>query len=251
MYSGNVLKSYQVHIGIPYQIKQKQEIMPAVEEKKADNAVNENKAAENIIENARREAEKIINAAKMQADSILGSASETVARKAQEAEQRAMEEGYKRGEALAKQHYQNLIDEAEDFKQKAKELYDSTVSGLEGEIVETIIQIARKVIGTELTQNRDVIVGLVRTALSAASPTDSVSVSVSGEDYEHVSENKERILEGFKGIRDLDVVKDNTLKKGECIVDTGFGIIDSSIETQFQAVEETLRELAGEDRKTE
>ena len=133
------------------------------------------------------------------------SASEKVARHVKEAEQKAREEGYRHGEFLAKKHYEGLICEAEELRQKAKELHDNTISGLESEIVELIIQITKKVVGTELLQNRDVILGLIRTELSAVSSTEKIEICVCAEDFEYVVENKERYLEGIKGIRDFEI----------------------------------------------
>lgn len=255
MYNGysSVLKSYQINMGIPYQVRvkqQKQETAPVEIEEKVPVAENE-PSAEDILENARKEAEKIINEAKLKADLILNSVHEEVAVRVKEAEEKAREDGYKHGESLARQHYQSLISEAEELKQKAKELHDNTISGLEDEIVEIIIQVAKKVIGTELSQNRDVILGLIRTALSATSPTEKITIYVCADDYDYVIGNKDRIAEGLKGIRGFEIIKDNTLKKGECIVDTGFGTVDSSIETQLHAVESTLRELLGQFDKEE
>lgn len=245
IYSSNVLKKYQVQMGMPYQVRQQQAAPPADNTEKVE-AVENLPTKEDIIETARKEAEKIINAAKLQADLILSSAHDEVAARVSEAEQQAKEEGYEYGESLAREHYQSLISEAEELKQKAKELYDNTFLCLETDIVEIILQVARKVIGTELVQNQDVVLGLVRTAISAASSSDKISICVCADDYDYVIENKDKVLEGFKGIRDYEIVKDNSLKKGECLVNTGFGTVDSSIETQLQAVEHTLRELLGQ-----
>lgn len=246
-YSSNVLKNYQVNIGVPYQVKvkQKQETV-SFEDTKKDAVAEKKPTADEVLENARKEAEKIINEAKLNAEFILESASEKVARHVKEAEQKAREEGYRHGEFLAKKHYEGLICEAEELRQKAKELHDNTISGLESEIVELIIQITKKVVGTELLQNRDVILGLIRTALSAVSSTEKIAICVGAEDFDYVVENKERVLEGIKGIRDFEIKKDSTLKKGECYIDTGFGTVDSSLEIQLQAVESTLRELLGQ-----
>lgn len=247
-YSRNVLKSYQINMGMPYQVKIRQkEAVPSdnrIEEKAVP--VEEKPSADEILENARKEAEKIINEARIKAESILNSASAAVAARVKEAEEKAKEEGYIHGEALARKHYQSLINEAEELKQKAREIHDNTIAGLEAEIVDLIIQISRKVIGTELTQNREVILGLIRNALSAASLADRVLIHVSDEDYDFVAENKDRVTEGIKGIRGFEIVRDNSLKKGECLVDTGFGTVDSSIDIQLRTMEKTLRELLGE-----
>jgi len=253
-FSRNVLKSYRVNMGMPYQVtvKQKKAVPPENNENTEKAAPAEKKLTEEeILENARKEAEKIINEARLKAESILNSANATVAAMAKEAEEKAREEGFKNGEALAWKQYQGLINEAEELKRAAKEIHDSTIAGLESEIVEIIIQTAKKIVGTELTQNKDVVLGLIRNAISAASLADKICIHVSDEEYDYVVNNKERLLEGIKGIRDFEIIRDNSLKKGECIVDTGFGTVDSSIDTQLNAMEKALREILGETDSTD
>lgn len=232
-------------MGVPYQVKvQQKETEPA---ETAEKVIHEEKkiTADDILEDARKEAEKIINDARLKAESILNSASAKAEVRFREAEKKAREEGYKKGEALAREHYQRLINEAEELRKKAKEIHDKTISGMEEEIADLVVQIARKVIGTELVQNRDVVLGLIRNALSNASITEKILIYVSADDYDYVISNREKILEEIKGIRDFEIIRDNSLKKGECLVDTGFGMIDSSTETQIKAVEDTLKDLLG------
>lgn len=231
-------------MGVPYQVKQKQ-VQKVVEEAKPSAQEEE----DDIVEIATSKAEEIINAANAEAQSILNAAKNEVEKQAMEAMQRAKEEGYKYGESLAQQHYQELIKEAEDLKQQAEAIYTNTISGLEDDIVDIIISTTRKVIGTELTQNKDVIIGLIRTALWGSTHTDKVSLRVCQDDYDYAVENSDRIFEGFKGIRDYEIIKDNSLKKGECIIDTGLGTVDSSIETQLQSVERIFKELRGNNQE--
>ncbi len=244
-YGNSVYKKYQVHMGNPYQVKPKRK--PVREEKPAvDTKPNPEEEAKAIIEKAREEAAVIIENANREAAEILQEAQEKVTTHMLEIEQQAKEEGYRHGETLARQHYQSLIDEAEDLKQQVQKAYESTVVSLESDIVETILDISRKVIGVELQQNRDVILGLVQTALLGSSPTGEVVVRVSPEDYDYVQENKEALLQHVDDIRDIAIKKDGVLKKGGCLVETGYGSIDSSIETQLAGIERSFQDLMGD-----
>lgn len=230
-------------MGAPYQVKPKKSELPrkdSVPEK------TETERKEDVLEDAKRQAEEIIRKATAETDEMLAQAQEKIALHMQEVEQQAKEEGYRYGEKLAQQHYQDLIREAEEMKQEAEDLYKNTVLSLEGEMVETILEISRKVIGTELSQNREVVVGLIRQSLQGSFPSEEITVSVSPEDYETVMENREQLMEGLQNVREINVKKDSSLKKGGCIVDTGFGSVDAGIETQLKAVEDTFRELLGE-----
>ena len=227
-------------MGVPYPVKQRQ-VSQAIKEEKPQIKEEE----DDIVEIATAQADTIIKEAKEEAQAILNSANEQAEKQVREATQKAKEEGYNHGEALAQKHYQELIKEAADLKQEAKTIYESTVSGLEDDMVEIITSVVRRVVGTELTQNKDVILGLIRSAVSGSTHIGKISIHVCQDDYAYVVENSDKIFEGFKGVRDYEVVKDNSLKKGECIVDTGFGTVDSSIETQLQSVERMFMELRG------
>lgn len=242
-YGSNVYKKYQVNIGTPYPVKPKK---PAVS-KPADPEprLSPQDQAEEILEKARLEAERIISEASGEANKMLEEARQKIAEYMLEAEQKAKEEGYKNGETLARQHYQSLLDEAEALRQQAREVLENTVSSLEEEMVNTVLEIGRKIIGMEISQNRDAILGLIRTAMLGSSISDEIIVHVSPDDYEYVEENRDKLVLNGKNSRNIKIYEDCSLKKGECYVETGYGSVDSSIETQFENIERTFRELLG------
>jgi len=245
-YGHNVYKKYQVSMGNPYPVKPKKFFhSPEKMETAPDPKINAEQEAEAILVKARDEAERIVQEANREAGNILESTQEKVMVHMLEVEQSAKEEGYRTGEALARQHYQSLLDEAESMRVKAQEAYENTILALEGEMVETILEIARKVIGMELTQNKDVIMGLIRTAMLGNASIDEVVVRVCPDDYDYADNNKEKFLQENKNIRDLILKKDSSLKKGDCLVETGFGSVDGGIETQLAGVESSFRDLLG------
>jgi len=241
-YGSNVYKKYQVNMGNPYPVKPKK-TAPAMVNREVE--VTAAEPQEDLLESTRQQAEQILQKAMREADALLNEAQDKIALHMQEVEQKAKEEGYRNGERLAQKHYQNLIQEAEAIRKQSEEIYQNTVYSLEGQMVDTILEIGRKVIGIEITQNREVILSLIRKTLLATSPSGEIIITVSPEDYDTVMENKERLTEGVKNIRDLVVKKDKSLQRGGCIVETGFGSVDSSVETQLKAIEDTFRDILG------
>lgn len=243
-YGNNVYKKYQVNMGNPYPVKQRK-ITPIKVDRDPGATVRDKE--EEIIENAKRQAEEIIQKATQEANDLLTQAEEKIIAHMMGVEQKAKEEGYRNGEKLAREHYQNLIQEAEDLKRSSEEMVRNTVMNLEYEIVETILEISRKVIGMELYHNTDIIVGLIRKALLDSSLSEDIMITVSPDDYEVALENKEKLIEGLNNVRNVTIKKDSALEKGSCIVETGFGSVDSSVDTQLKAVEDTFREILGGD----
>lgn len=241
-YGGNVYKKYQVNMGNPYPVNQKKTASVAVNREPEDTAEIK---GEEILEEARKQAELILQQATREAEEMLVKAQEKITAHMLEVEQQAKEEGYRNGEKMAQNHYQGLIQEAEEMRREAGELYHNAVLSLEGQMVETILDIGRKVIGMELSQNREAIINLIRTSLQSTNPSGEILVTVSPEDYEIVLENQEKLAEGIKNLREFNIKKDNSLQRGGCIVETGFGSVDSSVETQMKAIEDAFREIIG------
>jgi flagellar assembly protein FliH len=98
----------------------------------------------------------------------------------------------------------------------------------------------------ELSNNRDTIVSLIRNSLLGSMLSGEITVRVSPDDYEYVQKNRERLLDGI-GNAELTIKKDSTLNKGGCIVETEYGTVDSSVETQLKAVEDIFKELLGKE----
>ena len=59
-------------------------------------------------------------------------------------------------------------------------------------------------------------------------------------------ENSERIKNMAGDIGELEIRKDQTLTKGSCIVDTGYGMVDGGLETKLEMVEQAFREVMGD-----
>ncbi|MDD4296667.1 MAG: FliH/SctL family protein [Ruminiclostridium sp.] len=244
-YGSNVYKKYQVNMCNPYQMKPKKATQP---NKGVISPVNNAKdEADDILENAQLEAEKILKKANEEANAILEAAQEEIAAFMQNAMQQAKEEGYKNGEELARKHYQILLEEAEAFKQQAKEALEDTVSSMEEEMVDTVLEISKKIMGIELSQNRDVIIGLIRTALLGSSLSGEAVVHVCPDDYDYVEENKDKLLLAGKNNRNIEIYKDCGMEKGECLIETEYGSVESSIEAQYSGIERSFKELLGND----
>lgn len=246
-YGSNVFKKYQVNMGNPYPVRS---VRQSAVEEKIEPVEDVSQKNEEILEKARAQAEQIIQKANEEADEMLMAAQEKISAHMQEVEQQAKEEGYRNGENLARQHYQELIDEAKKLKREAQEMVENTVMGLEGKMVETILEIGRKVIGKELSENKDTILGLIRSTLLGSSPSGDIIITVCPEEFDFVHQNKEKLIEGIQNTRNITIKQDSSMEKGGCIVETDFGSVDGSIEIRLKAVEDAFRELLGYDLKT-
>lgn len=238
-------------MGKPYQIKSSSPVRIAVQERELKQEEDPEKKAEEILEKAREEAKLIIQEAELEAQRMMEQAQAQASELIEQTEQKAKEEGYRKGESLAQQHYQELLAEAEEFKNRSKTEYEETIRSLEHDIVELSLSIARKILGAELETSRDAIIKIAGDAIEACMNRDRIILKVSDEDYDYLAANMDRLRSMAGNIGQIEIRKDQTLSKGSCLVDTGYGMVDGGLETKMEMVEQAFREVMGDQDRNE
>ncbi|GAE88960.1 FliH/SctL family protein [Acetivibrio straminisolvens] len=257
MYSNKIFKSSQINIGIPVQIKvpiNYQNIKRVKEsEIDFDSCINEKseifgKKCENekvvnekeILEKAEKEAEEIIKQAELEAAKILEEAREKGMQLIAEIEEDSRQRGFEKGYEEAKNQYEDLLQEAELIRENALKEYKETLQGIEKDAMNVILDISRKVIGTEISMNKDKLLEMIAQAFERCSNRESITLKVSLADYDFIVENKDRILSTVEGIGQLEIVKDQALKLGALILETPYGSVDAGMDTKLKKIEEAF-----------
>lgn len=251
-----VYKNYQINIGQPFQIKvpinihtiKPAELLHETEEEYNGLPVPEEKieeTAETCLEKARQKVKEIIEEAGLEASKIIEKAGEEAEIIKKKAEEEAWQAGYSRGIEEAKQEYEGLIKEAELIREQAKAEYSELLAGVEHDAVDMILDIARKVIGNEITQNRETILFLVKQAFARCSSREGITVRVSPEDYDFLSANKDKLLSMMENSVEFEIKQDYSLKAGCCVVETPFGTIDAGAQTKLSKIEQVFRDFMG------
>ncbi|MCX7772064.1 MAG: FliH/SctL family protein [Clostridia bacterium] len=248
-YGYGVYKRNQVNIGNPYQVKasetQSHQHLEAFDETAAASADfdQELRISQDIVHKAKEDAALIRREAELEAERIMEEARQKAEALFHETEQKAKEEGYRHGETLAQQHYNDLIEEAQDFKARSKSEYDAMLASLEEEILNLVLNVAAKVVGDEIRNNSGAILGVIRQTIHSCSNHENVVLKVSAEDYDFVVENEEKLRGMISDLSSLEIKKDGTLAKGSCIIDTGFGSADGSVDTRMEMIREAFFEI--------
>ena len=253
--SERILKSSRVFLGSPLDIN------PASLVREANNGILDDidgdgtddpfdseisrEIYDSVIEKANSEAVRIIDEAKVIADKMISEAGEKVEEEMEkcreEGRRQGFEEGLREGKEEALRKHEELIKEAESIRDKANEDYANILKSAEEDIAALVMNVARKVINTELTMNKKLYQPGFE-ALMRSSNRDSLVIRVSREDYDFVKENEESIKERVDGLGFLDIKQDPSLNAGSCIVETHYGCIDSSIETRMERLKAAFLE---------
>jgi len=247
--SNRLYKNYQVNVGLPFEIKpalnfqtiRHMENEEDFEDK--NDSFDEAMVREEIIREARIEADMIIQEAKYEAARIIEDAERSSKESYSAMVEEARIKGYEDGLKEVKKQYEDLLTEAEYIREHARIEYNDVLSSIESDAVNIILDIAKKVVGNELSTNKENIMFLIRQAFEKCANKENIVLKVSPDDYEYICENKDSLLAMVEGIGELDIKKEPSLKSGGCIVETPLGSIDASLQTKFKKIEESFREL--------
>ena len=177
------------------------------------------------------EAKQILSAARADATKIRAEAKEILNQVKEEME-RSKKEGFEKG-------HQEGLENALEMLHRVKELRAKLFSDNEGEIIKLVLEIAKKVIGREFSENDKAVLNVIRLALSDA-VGDKIIVRVNPEDYKNIKNNQKELISATDGSSTLQLREDEEVQPGGCIVETDIGTIDAQIDTQLSAIKKAL-----------
>ncbi len=178
------------------------------------------------------------------------SAEDAVAAACREAErirENAYKEGYEAGRTKAAEE---VVGEASRLLETLKGLNDELRSEeqrmlreIEPRLVELAVQIAEKILRRELTQDAEAVRATVTAALSKLTDRDRVTIRANPSDVDLLKEFKLDLTAAFDGIREVNVVADENIARGGCIVETDMLRVNGDIPAQLKEIQQQLMEL--------
>ncbi len=149
----------------------------------------------------------------------------------------AAKEGFEYGLNQANDEISQLQNAMGEFF-RAKELAYADVSK---DIVDIALKVAEKVIKIEAACDETIILRIIDDLVrQIGSNASSITIKTHPESVELVEENIPKIFTGGNSNARIDVVSDNTIDAGSCIVITNNGIIDASFQTQLAVLKKAL-----------
>ena len=164
---------------------------------------------------------------------------------------RAREEADSIKEAAAKEGYQAGLESAQADIAQLKEALSAFISAkqevfdyIAPDILEISVDIAKKIIKKELSQDPQQIIDSIIEILKTLSKEESkVTIRVNPNQVSIVKQQMPSVLEQAGLDAKILVVPDETMSEGGCLVTTTNGVIDATIETQIGIICEALKEV--------
>jgi len=206
---------------------------------------------EEILAMARAEALTIIADARREAASLLADARDQAEAMREAAWQEGKHEGQEAARIEIEQQLRQEMDTyRDDMRADLQEIVDAVADGRrklweqqEGQILAFVLDISKQVIKTEVQQNENVLMEIVRNAMRRVTDKENMRIRVAASDAPRIKAAREEIMQIVDGIKTLEIVDDRRIGPGGCVIETNAGTIDAKIETQLGEIERTILEI--------
>ncbi len=202
---------------------------------------------EAMLDDAKAQSDAIINSAQEEYDRVVKDAYDSAMEIMEKAKNEGYSEGYKEGyDEGYKEGYNTsevLVDEANELKNSAIAHYEQLIQNSETSMIRLVLEITEKILQKELEEDDELVFNLVKSGLKRITHTEVLKIRVSELDYINLISIKKRILPLLDKIEDLQIVQDDSMQQGDCIIETDTGTIDSGIQTQIDFVKATFEDL--------
>lgn len=195
----------------------------------ADEAIR--KRAEADAEAVRREARAFLEASRQKAEEI-----ESIAYN------EGFAQGKKDGEELGRRQYeakgQRLEKIVQALQGRGRELLDI----YERQMVQLCLEVAKCVVHQEIQTRPEIVLDCIRAAMGHVIEGSRLSVHLNPKDAELVGEMIETDIQ-IAGNHPVDIIPDNKIDHGGCLIETEFGLVDATAKTKWQTVSDAIDEI--------
>ena len=172
------------------------------------------------------------------------SVQERLARLEREAYEKGFEQGQKDGLSLGEKRVQETMGQMASLLRAMTGLKKQVYDEAEAELLRLSVEIARQIVRREVTTDPSIVTRAVRRAFEYLGDQSQVRISVHPADMKEV----QRLLPDLAQLHRLEgfeLVEDAAVERGGCILETGFGRINGSIEDQLAMLKEELERCLG------
>ena len=222
---------------------QSQDILKKAEQAAFDLVRQEKEHSLQLRIDAEKEAQRIIEEAKAQGVQLDRETRQGLSVVEEESRGKGHKAGYEEGWAAGSSEVERLLGRIHVILEKITEKRQEIIEGTEAQIVQLVIQIAKKVVKVISENQRNVVINNVLQALRKLKTRGDVVVRVNLDDLKVTTEHIKEFLSQVENVKSITVMEDSTVDLGGAVVETDFGEIDARISSQFTEIEEKITEL--------
>jgi flagellar assembly protein FliH len=150
----------------------------------------------------------------------------------------AAQEGFKAGLEKAQSDIEQIKNALISFINAKQEVFEYIAP----DILEISIDIARKIVKKEIEQNPQIVLETITDVLKTISNEETkISIRVNPTQLALAKENLPEIISSSGLEVRTNVVSDDTIKVGGCIIQSSNGIVDATVDTQLEIIKEAFK----------
>ena len=177
-----------------------------------------------------------------EAEDILKDAHKKVVLLEQEAYEKGFAQGEKDGLELGEKKALKVLENIENLFTEISNLKKEIIKHHEKEILELIFSILKKILHDHVDIDEKTIKNIVVRALNVTSEKSKIVLKVNPEDFNFVEKLRPEFLTKFKELKSITVTSDPSIAKGGCFLETPYGDVDATVETQLERIYQSLKD---------
>ena len=127
----------------------------------------------------------------------------------------------------------------EDIRAAIPRFYEAS----ESKMADLAMDAVRKLLAAELEISRDSALAIVKEALTEVTYSSRARVRINVRDRSMIETHRAEVMAATSSIREIEFVDDPSLVAG-CVVETEGGVVDASIETKLDLMDDAVRRSA-------
>lgn len=222
------------------------------QERMLDEIIAREERASRMLQEARVSCDIMRQEAQNEHDRLIAEANSKIDEIKKQAEEAGHEEGFEAGREEGKKQalreMQDAIQEANEKAmrtlQTAREATDDYLKQAEHDVAEVVMHVVEKVLPQHFLDVPQVILPAVKQALMKVKDQKNLEIHVAPDSYEFVLMARDEfrsMLTGGNAI--IEVVSDESLQPGDCLIETTNGTVDARLATQMELIKKAVQEI--------
>ena len=195
--------------------------------------------AEEIIDRAAADAERMIKETEAAALQMVAQAQAKASEIEASAQASGEKAGHDEGKRRAEEELTPVIKTLRELVESIRASRASVIASAEPELVRLAMEIAERIVHTEVAENKEVVVENVRNALTRLVTREVVTLRLNPADLETIRQYRDSIV-AASDVEHLRMVEDQRVDRGGVVVETEAGTIDAKIATQLREAKRAL-----------
>lgn len=159
---------------------------------------------------------------------------------AQTIRENALKDGYQEGLEIAKEDLAELKESLDVFYDAPRNVYEAIAP----DILQISLDIAKKIIKKEVSENPEIILENVKEILGGLSKEETKIILKVNPAQAMMLKNQVPDIVSSAGLEaKVVIIPDENIMEGGCLLTTTNGVIDATIETQTEIISEALKEV--------